>query len=171
MSLAEKKSFGNGFVDFSLQNTNLLLVNLPVYGISRCRIISNWTSLILQPAQQKWIAFISPITATFLIEVSFASLLLTIIPFQPQRLPQAKNELHLLLAYTHWINSVSFCIACKKIYPCYQVYLRTISRPVIPEGKTIFFFWQSHSFVWLTMQRWNITAQLFCAVVFLFLNP
>lgn len=81
MCLAEKKGFENGFVDFSLQNTNLLLVNLSIYAMSTYRIISDWAPLILQGAQQKGIAFVSPITTTFLIEVSSSSHLTDYNPF------------------------------------------------------------------------------------------
>ena len=81
MCLAEKKGFENGFVDFSLPNTNLLLVNLSIYRMSTYRIISDWVPFILQLAQQKWIAFISPSTTTVLIEVSFSSLFTDYNPF------------------------------------------------------------------------------------------
>ncbi len=131
----QKKGFGNGFVDFSLQNTNLLLACIPPRDTSRHRIISNRVPFVMPMSSIRsdnryvthdynfsyWCLHLKPHSE------------LAIIPNKPRRSPLIHCELRWLLAYPHCYprKTVSTNCVSQQIYPCHQVYLRTISRPVI----------------------------------------
>ncbi len=106
-------------------------MNLPVHGVSRRRIVSDWESLLLQPAPLEWIALSSPVAITFPVDVSISSLFL--VSYNHQILSAVAPEVMLITLVTClpvlFFQIVSDCVARKRIYPCYQVYLRTISRP------------------------------------------
>lgn len=55
--LTQEKGFENGFVDFSLQNTNLFLVCFPTHRMLSYRIIYYRVTLILQHAPQDRIIY------------------------------------------------------------------------------------------------------------------